>query len=85
MMVQLNLYTMATWPLWPSGHGKEVAIAERFKQESMYGFFVRRDEKRGRCREVAVSRGSNVLNKTIDLSIHLVSVKFNNILWILNW
>ena len=32
-----------------------MAVVERLKQESMYGLFVHRDEKRWRCREVAVS------------------------------
>ena len=43
-----------------SGRCKEVAVAERLKQELVYGFFVRRDEKSGRCRVMAVSEGSTV-------------------------
>ena len=33
-----------------------MAVVERFKQESMYGLFVYQ-EKKGRCREVAVVGG----------------------------
>lgn len=35
-------------------------VVERFKKESMTGFFVHRDKKRD-CREVVVSGGSTVL------------------------
>ena len=42
--VQFNLSTMATVGTEESGHCKEVAVLERFKQESMYGFFVLWDE-----------------------------------------
>ena len=35
----------------------EVAVVQRFKQESMYGLSAK---KNGRCREVAVSRGLTV-------------------------
>lgn len=33
-------------------------VVERFKKESMTGFFVHRDKKRSHCREVVVSGGS---------------------------
>ena len=36
-------------------------VVERFKKESMTGFFVHRDKKRNHCREVVVSGGSTVL------------------------
>ena len=36
-------------------------VVERFKKESMTGFFVHRDKKRSHCREVVVSGGSTVL------------------------
>ena len=36
-------------------------VGERFKKESMTGFFVHRDKKRSHCREVVVSGGSTVL------------------------
>ena len=38
-----------------------MAVVERFKQESMYGLFAK---KSGRCREVAVIRGSTVTTET---------------------
>jgi len=37
---------MATLGAEESGRCKEVVVVERLKQESMYGFFVRRDEKK---------------------------------------
>ena len=37
----------------------EVAVVERFKQELMYGLSVG-TKTSGRCREVAISRGSTV-------------------------
>ena len=36
-------------------------VVERFKKESITGFFVHRDKKRSHCREVVVSGGSTVL------------------------
>ena len=42
---------MATLGKKESGHHKEAAIVESFKQESMHGLFT---EKSGHCREVAV-------------------------------
>ena len=36
-----------------------MAVVERFKQESMYGLFVYQ-EKKGRCREVAVVGGGGL-------------------------
>ena len=41
---------------------KKVAIVERFKRKSMYGFFVHRDDKGGHCREVAVSGSLTLLS-----------------------
>ena len=38
-------------------HCREVAIVERFKQESMYGLSTKKSDH---CREVAVSKGSTV-------------------------
>ena len=40
-----------------SDHCREVAIVERFKQESIYGLSA---QKSGRCGEVTVSKGSTV-------------------------
>ena len=40
---------------------REVAVVERFKEESMYGLSAG-IKKSGRCREVAVTGGSTVLN-----------------------
>ena len=34
-------WTSLQWPTWEQ---KKVAVAERLKQELVYGFFVRRDE-----------------------------------------
>ena len=39
----------------------EVALAERFKQETMNGLFVHQDKKGGHCGELAASRGSTVV------------------------
>ena len=39
---------------------RELAVVERFKQESMYGFSVRQGKKRSRCGEVALNGGSTV-------------------------
>ena len=47
--LQLNLSTMATLGTEGSGHCKEVAIAERFKQEWMYGLSA---TENGHFREV---------------------------------
>ena len=44
---------MATLGTEESGHCRQVAIVERFKQGSMYGLST---IKRGRCSEVAVER-----------------------------
>ena len=61
--IQLNLSKAATLGTEESGHCKEVVVVERFQTSRMYGFFVRRDQKIGHCREVTVSRGSTVLFK----------------------
>ena len=42
-----------------------MAVVERFKQESMYGLFVYQ-EKKGRCREVAVVGGGTWLCAYLD-------------------
>ena len=47
----MNLSTTATLGIEESGCCREVAIVERFKQESMYGLSA---IKSGRCREVAI-------------------------------
>ena len=47
MVLQLNLSTTVTLRTEESSHCKEVAIVGGFKQESMYGFFVHQDEKKG--------------------------------------
>ena len=49
---------------------KKVALVERFKQESMYGLSAK---KSGRCREVAVIRGSTVTK--LKLNHNQVSLK----------
>ena len=51
--VQLNPFTTATL-----GKDKKVKVAERFKQESVYGLSTK---KSGCCREVTVSGGWTVL------------------------
>ena len=51
--VQLNPFTTATL-----GKDKKVKVAERFKQESVYGLSTK---KTGCCREEAVSGGWTVL------------------------
>ena len=53
----------------PRGH-KKMAVVERFKQESMYDLSA---EKSGRCREMAVIRGSTVTN--LKLNQNQVSLK----------
>ena len=50
-----------TSPQRPLRGQKKMAVVERFKQESMYGLFAK---KSGRCREVAVIRGSTVTTET---------------------
>ena len=59
MKVQLNLSTKANLGGWGGGgeergRHKVVAFYREVTQESLYGFFVRRDKKSGHCREVAV-------------------------------
>ena len=44
LVLQLNLSTMATLRTRESGHYKEVAIVEMFKQELMYGLIVSWDK-----------------------------------------
>ena len=65
--IQLNLSTTAT--------------LGRFKQESMYGFFVRLDEKYGRCREEAVSGGGSTVfkNTAENHDIIHIPVEFYNL------
>ena len=46
--IQSNLHTTATLGR------KEVAVVKMFSQESMYGFFVRRDEKKWPLAEVGL-------------------------------
>ena len=53
--IQLNLSTMTTLETEESGRCREV-----LNKKYMYGFFVRGDEKSGRCIEVAINRGSTV-------------------------
>lgn len=49
----MNLFTTAKVGIEENGRGyKEVAVIERFKQESMYGLIVHKDKK------VVVSGGS---------------------------
>ena len=48
-----------------------VAVAERFKQVSMYGLSAATKKKRPLCREVAVTGGSTVVKyveKNIDIT-----------------
>jgi len=49
--IQLSLSLTATLGAEENGHCREVAIGERFKQESMYGLSTK---KCGCCRELAV-------------------------------
>ena len=51
--IQLNLSTTAALGTKESGHCREVANVERFKQESMYRLYA---IKSGCCREVAVAK-----------------------------
>ena len=44
LVLQLNLSTTATLRTRESGHYKEMAIVERFKQELMYGLIVSWDK-----------------------------------------
>ena len=44
LVLQLNLFTMATLTTRESGHYKEMAIVEKFKQELMYGLIVSCDK-----------------------------------------
>ena len=43
--IQLNLFTTAKVGIEESGRYKEVAVIERFKQESMYGLIVHQNKK----------------------------------------
>lgn len=54
MKVQLNLSTKANLGTEERGRHKVVAFYREVTQESLYGFFVRRDKESGHCREVAV-------------------------------
>ena len=56
LVLQLNLSTTATLRTRESGHYKEMAIVERFKQEFMYGLIVSWDKSSGCCREVAIAK-----------------------------
>ena len=55
--IQLNLSKTVTLGTEESVHCREVTVAERLKQEWMYGLSAK---KNGRCRMVAVCRGSTL-------------------------
>ena len=57
MVVIQNLSIMASLGTEESGHCRQAAVAERFKQESIYGLSA---QKIGHCREVPVSEGWTV-------------------------
>ena len=57
MFMQLNLSTTATLGTEKNDRRREVAVVEKFKQESLYCLSA---TKSGRCREMAVSGGSTV-------------------------
>ena len=57
MVVIQNLSIMTSLGTEESGHCRQAAVAERFKQESMYGLSA---QKIGHCREVPVSEGWTV-------------------------
>jgi len=52
---------MVTLGTEESGHCKEVSVVERFLTRiNVWPFLSTRTKKSGRCREVAISRGSTV-------------------------
>ena len=53
-----------------------MAVVERLKQESMYGFFVRRNEKKSSLcsQEVAVS-GSSTVSGAPNVNFRKISVR----------
>ena len=57
MFMQLNLSTTATLGTEKNDRRREVAVVEKFKQESLYWLSATRS---GRCREMAVSGSSTV-------------------------
>ena len=57
MFMQLNLSTTATLGTEKNDRRREVAVVEKFKQESLYCLSA---TESGRCREMAVSGGSTV-------------------------
>ena len=54
------MYELFSWTK-KTGQCREVAVAERFKQDSIYGLSAG-TKKSGRCREVAVGGGSTAYN-----------------------
>ena len=63
-----SLQLTATLGTEESGHSREVAVADRLKQEWMYGLSAKKND---RCREVAVSGGSTVFqNSSVCLTMY---------------
>ena len=54
---------------------REVTIAERFEQESIYAWTVRRDKKVARCGEVAVSGGTTLFNIPLGIPVSFLVSK----------
>ena len=76
----MNLFTTATLGTEESGHCREVAAVESLKQGWMYGLSAK---KNGRCREVAVSGSSTVLNECNKMG-RTSSADFANF-WVRKW
>ena len=76
MFMQLNLSTTATLGTEKNDRRREMAVVEKFKQESLYWLSA---TKSGRCREMAVSGGSTVSQYPLPSDLRAFQVEFTTL------